>query len=84
MSQLRSLGITGKYREWVHDFLKGKSGIVVVSDDHSEEKLAIRGVRQGTIRTPMLYVVTLSDMPSMVQSANLTVLLTTHKYLMKL
>ena len=70
--KLRDLGIVGKLGEWLHDFLKDRSQAVVANGAISRKTLIVSGVPQGTVLGPLLFIVALSDMPSVIQSATLT------------
>ena len=52
--------------------LKDRSQAVVANGAISQKTLIVSGVPQGTVLGPLLFIVALSDMPSVIQSATLT------------
>lgn len=70
--KLRDLGIVGKLGEWLHDFLKDRSQVVVANGATSNDTQIVSGVPQGTVLGPLLFIMALSDMPSATQRATVT------------
>ncbi len=70
--KLRSLGIVGKLGEWLHDFLTDRSQVVAANGAHSKGSTIRSGVPQGTVLGPLLFVIALSDLPSVISTATLT------------
>ncbi|XP_045127737.1 uncharacterized protein LOC123514153 [Portunus trituberculatus] len=60
--KLALMGITGTTLAWVHDFLTGRSFQVAVGASLSPSQGIHRGVPQGSILSPLLFNVLLSDL----------------------
>ena len=57
MLKLESYGIKGNIRDWIGEFLCGRSQIVTVNGEKSELASVISGIPQGTVLGPILFVV---------------------------
>ncbi|GAB1600040.1 hypothetical protein Ahia01_000281500, partial [Argonauta hians] len=67
--KLRDLGVTGKLGEWIHDFLTNRTQTVKACGATSDEITIASGVPQGTVLGPLLFIISLVDMPSSIQGA---------------
>lgn len=55
----RVLGITGKFAEWLHDFLKNRGHVVVANGASSKKTQNVSGVPEGTVLGPLLFMLAL-------------------------
>jgi hypothetical protein len=51
--KLEAKGVTGKVKNWIHEWLTGRTQRVVIGDQSSEESNVDSGVPQGTILGPL-------------------------------
>ena len=61
-------GVRGQTLDWVSTSLSGRSQSVVCGGSVSSEEDVIRGVPQGTVVGPLLFLVYINDMPEVVNS----------------
>lgn len=58
-----------RLREWLHNFLKNRSQYVAADGTISRSTLITSDVSQGTVPEPLLFVVTLPNMPATAKTA---------------
>ena len=61
--KLAKSGIKGKMLAWIQNFLKDRKFQVYFEGEYSEEKKIISGVPQGSILSPTLFNIMISDIP---------------------
>ena len=66
LGKLAHYSIQGRTNSWIHAFLTGRSMSVVVDGESSEPTLVLSGVPQGTVLRPLLFLISINDMPSQV------------------
>ena len=57
LHKLRNLGITGKMRAWIHNFLTDRSQIVLANGKHSLPSKVVSGIPQGSL----LFIILMGD-----------------------
>ena len=62
--KLRRLGLQGSPLAWVEDFLRDRTCTVALGSVRSQEFAVRRGVPQGSVLSPLLFNVLLSDLPA--------------------
>src|SRR5690606_38993422 len=64
LSKLQALGFDGTLRNWIVDFLSGRSQQVVVNGAYSEACEVTSGVIQGCCIGPLLFVCYINNLPA--------------------
>ena len=59
--KLRQLGITGRIFQWIRDFLTGRRITVKINEAFSNEYLVENGTPQGSIISPVLFLVLINE-----------------------
>ena len=62
LKRLQSLGVHGNYLKWFNSFLSGRSIQVVLNDVFSSPFQVRRGVPQGSVLGPLLYLLYVDSM----------------------
>lgn len=69
--KLQNLGISGLIYNWIHDFLSERSIRVKVGTSISEKYLVENGSPQGSVISPILFIILLNDIPT-IKGVNLS------------
>jgi len=64
MRKIRGLGITGKVYDWVKDFLTDRTIQVKVGAALSQKHTLENGTPQGSVISPLLFLIMINDMPN--------------------
>ena len=70
--KLQLLGVQGKIVRWIDDFLTNRSIQVKVNGILSEEYDVENGVPQGSVISPILFNISVSDVPSKVSGISIS------------
>ena len=68
LGKLSCYGISGDIINWIKAFLLGRSQVVRVNGEKSEETAVLSGIPQGSVLGPLLFVVYINDLPESVKS----------------
>jgi hypothetical protein len=71
--KLEAKGVTGKVKNWIHEWLRDRSQCVVIGDEKSEDCKVESGMPQGTILGPPLFTVHIDDIDIEMMLADLAV-----------
>ena len=61
--KLEKLGVRGKILKWIHSFLNNREAMVRVGSTLSDPVLLENGTPQGSVLSPLLFIVMMSDIP---------------------
>jgi len=68
LSKLKTYGFSTIMLKWIEEFITGRTQIVRIDGELSEERLVISGIPQGSVLGPFLFLVFVNDMPEEVKS----------------
>ena len=68
LEKIKSYGIVGPTLNWIEDFLKNRSQKVMVNGAGSEWENVTSGLPQGSVLSPILFVIYINDLPDTVKS----------------
>ena len=66
LHKIRDIGITGALGKWMHAFLKNRIQSVAVKGATSQSIHVVRGVLQGSVLGPLLFLVHIVHISSLV------------------
>ena len=61
--KLEKLGVRGKILKWIHSFLNNREAMVRVGSTLSDPVLLENGTPQGSVLSPLLFIVMMGDIP---------------------
>ena len=67
LQKLEAYGIEGEVLVWVRDFLKGRRQRVMLNGKSSDWMDVSSGVPQGSVLSPVLFIIYINDMPDMLR-----------------
>ena len=68
LRKLKVYDVTGKFLEWIRDFLSGRRQRVIVNGKLSSWEDILSGIPQGSVLGPILFVIFINDLPDVVTS----------------
>lgn len=72
LHKLKAMGITGKLGVWMHSFLTHKTLAVAVNGHKSQQEQVVRGIPQGSVLSPLLFLVPMADIKEVVDGSILS------------
>ena len=67
LGKLKLHGITGKFLEWIKAFLGNRRQIVNVNGVKSDPATVFRGIPQGSVLGPILFIIYINHLPDVVK-----------------
>ena len=68
LSKLEAYGIRGKVKDWIRNFLYGRTQEVVIEGKKSKTAPVTSGIPQGSVLGPLLFLIYVNDLPDMLDS----------------
>ena len=70
LGKLGQYGVRGKELEWFDEYLSGRRQRVCIGEAKSKWTEVKRGVPQGSILRPLLFILYVNDLPQIVQNSS--------------
>ena len=72
LSKIKKLGINGNMFAFVKDFITGRTSQVQVGDQRSESMKLENGTPQGSVISPLLFLIMINDMKEATEGVHLS------------
>merc|ERR1711888_44546 len=72
LRKIKHLGITGRLGKWIYSFLTGRIQTLIVNGAKSDTSEVKSGIPQGSVLSPLLFLILLGDIDKSVASAFLS------------
>ena len=84
LKKLKSFGVQGKIYQWIEDFLRNRTQQVVVEGQISDTAPVISGVPQGTVLSPVLFILYINDLSEVLKYSQLLIFADDSKFTKKI